>query len=181
VATKLMYDPGLRIPPHAAGHRVAQTWQFNRDVLLLSFFPHMHLRGKSFRYEALYADGREETLLWVPRWDFNWQHRYVPAEPLRLPAGTRLRCTAVYDNSKANPANPDPSAEVRAGTQSWEEMFNGYFDVALAEEDRTRGVPWGQRLAGAARGVFTPGLALLVVLAGGLVVIRGRLRRPAPR
>jgi peroxiredoxin len=177
VATKLMYDPGLCIPPGAAGHTVAQTWQINRDALLLSLFPHMHLRGKSFCYEALYADGRAEVLLHVPRWDFNWQHRYLLAEPLRLPAGTRLRCTAVYDNSRANPANPDPSAEVHAGTQSWDEMFNGYFDVALADEDRTQEAPWGQRLASVARRIFTPGVALLVVLAGGLFLVRGRVRK----
>jgi peroxiredoxin len=177
VATKLMYDTGLVVPPFAANHEVSQAWQINRDVLLLSFFPHMHLRGKSFRYEAVYSDGRRETLLAVPRWDFNWQHRYILAEPLRLPAGTRIRCTAVYDNSAANPANPDPSAEVHAGTQSWDEMFNGYFDVALAEEDLTRPVPWGARLAGAVRRVFRPGVALLTVVAGSLVLVRGRLCR----
>jgi peroxiredoxin len=177
VATKLMYDTGLVIPPFAAGHEVSQTWQVNRDVLLLSFFPHMHLRGKSFRYEALYPDGRHETLLEVPRWDFNWQHRYVLAEPLRLLAGTRIRCTGVYDNSKANPANPDPSAEVHAGTQSWDEMFNGYFDVVLAEEDLTRLPQWGQRLGAGLRLFFRPGVALLTVVAGSLVLVRGRMCR----
>jgi hypothetical protein len=174
VATKLMYDSGLCIPAHAADYAVAQTWQVQRDVLLMSFFPHMHLRGKSFCYEALYADGRQEVLLRVPRWDFNWQHRYVLAQPLRLPAGTRLRCTAVYDNSNANPANPDPSAAVRAGTQSWDEMFNGYFDVALADEDLTQTPPWRQRLADAVRRLFSPGAALLIVLAGGLFLVRSR-------
>jgi len=63
------------------------------------------------------------------RYDFNWQNRYDLAEPKPLPAGSQLRCTAVYDNSADNPANPDPTAEVRTGTQSWEEMFNGYFDA----------------------------------------------------
>ena len=101
-------------------------------------FPHMHLRGKSFRYEAVYPDGRVETLLDVPRYDFNWQHRYELAEPKRLPAGTTLRCIAHYDNSRDNPANPDPDATVRAGKQSWDEMFNGYYDVALADQDLTR-------------------------------------------
>ncbi len=172
VATKLMYDPDLCIPPHAPDHTVAQTWQVNRDVDLLSFFPHMHLRGKSFRYEALYADGRAEVLLEVPRYDFNWQHRYVLAEPKRLPAGTRLRCTAVYDNSSANLANPDPSATVRTGTQSWEEMFNGYFDVVLADQDLTQGPTWAERLDAVRRGVFRPGVAVLAVMAGGLFLFR---------
>ncbi len=85
--------------------------------------------------------GASEILLDVPRYDFNWQNRYELAEPKHLPAGSRLRCTAVYDNSADNPANPDPTAEVRTGPQSWEEMFNGYFDVVLADEDLTQPVP----------------------------------------
>src|SRR5207248_2886230 len=99
-------------------------------------FPHMHLRGKSFRYEALYPDGKSEILLDVPRYDFNWQHRYVLAEPKRLPAGTRVRCIAHYDNSADNPANPDPSATVRAGQQT---------------TDPRAGVPPGAALAAASR------------------------------
>jgi hypothetical protein len=101
----------------------------------------MHLRGKSFRYEAVYLDGRTEVLLDVPRYDFNWQHRYVLAKPKRLPAGTLIRCLAIYDNSEDNPANPDPSQTVRAGKQSWDEMFNGYFEWVLADEDLTQPPP----------------------------------------
>src|SRR5262249_20727911 len=141
VATKIMMDLELSIPPHAADHRVEHTWRVNADVLLLAMFPHMHLRGKAFRYAVTYPDGTEEILLDVPRYDFNWQHRYVLAEPKRLPAGSLLRCTASYDNSAANPANPDPDATVRAGLQTWDEMFNGYFDVALADQDMTQTPP----------------------------------------
>lgn len=177
VATKLMYDPRLRIPPRARGHAVSQTWEAKRDVLLLSFFPHMHLRGRSFRYELIHPDGREEILLDVPRYDFNWQHRYVLAEPLRLPRGSRLRTTAMYDNSSDNPANPDPDSEVRAGTQSWEEMYNGYFDVALADEDLTAPTPWPARAWGAAKEVCRPGVALLACLAGGLFLARRRIAK----
>jgi peroxiredoxin len=184
VATRLMFDLHLRIPPGAADHRVAQTWAVKRDVVLLSLFPHMHLRGKAFRYELIHPDGGEETLLDVPRYDFNWQHRYVLAQPRRVPAGSRLRCTAVYDNSSANPANPDPGKEVRTGTQSWEEMFNGYFDVALADEDLTAPVPWRERAWEAARGACPPGVALLVCLAGGVYLgrrrIAGALRKQQP-
>ncbi len=173
VATKLMFDPDLRIPPRARNHVVSQTWAVGRDVLLLALFPHMHLRGKSFRYELLHADGREEILLDVPRFDFGWQHRYVLAEPLRVRAGSHLRCTAVFDNSADNPANPDPDAEVRAGQQSWDEMFNGYWDVALADEDLTR--PRLPRIS--------PGVALLACLAGGAYLCRrkfSRVPREAP-
>jgi peroxiredoxin len=177
VVTKLMYDLDLRIPPGASDHQVSQTWAFNRDVELLSLFPHMHLRGKSFRYELLHADGREEVLLDVPRWDFNWQHRYVLASPLRVQAGGRLRCTAVYDNSADNPFNPDPTAEVRAGQQSWDEMFNGYFDVVLADEDLTQPVPWYRSLWETAQQMCQPGVALLACLAGGLYIGRKRIAR----
>src|SRR5262249_11264635 len=116
-ATKLIADFEMTIPPHAAGFPVAHTWQINRDVLLLSLFPHAHLRARSFRYEALYRDGRTEVLLDVPRYDFSWQNNYVLAEPKRLPAGTQIRFTTVYDNSAANPSNPDPSAAVCIGPQ----------------------------------------------------------------
>ena len=101
-------------------------------------FPHMHARGKSFRYDATFPDGRTETLLSVPRFDFGWQGRYDLAEPRRLPAGTTLRCVATYDNSAANPGNPDPAVTVHAGPQSWEEMFNGYYEIARADEDLAR-------------------------------------------
>jgi peroxiredoxin len=138
VATDLILDPDLRIPAGEADHRVERARRFEADVLLLSMFPHMHLRGKSFRYEAVFPDGRVEILLEVPRYDFNWQNRYELAEPRRLPAGTTLRCIAHYDNSGDNPANPDPTATVLAGQQSWDEMFNGYYDIALADQDLSR-------------------------------------------
>lgn len=132
-ATRLMIDEQLCIPPGVADHRVEHSAVMERDLLLLAMFPHMHLRGKSFRYEATYPDGSQETLLNVPRWDFAWQHRYELAEPKRLPKGTVLRCVAYYDNSATNPANPNPSETVRTGPKSQDEMFNGYYDVAPAE------------------------------------------------
>jgi peroxiredoxin len=175
VATRLMFDPALRIPPRVSDHHVSQTWSVNRDVLLLSFFPHMHLRGKSFRYDLVHPDGREETLLDVPRFDFSWQHRYVLDTPRRITASSKLRCTAVYDNSADNPANPDPDAEVRAGIQSWDEMFNGYFDVALADEDLTKPVPWYTTVADVAcRFALPPPFVVLACLIG--VVYLGRKR-----
>ena len=144
---------------------------FGLDMHLLSLFPHMHLRGKSFRYELIRPDGSEEILLDVPHFDFGWQHRYVLAEPLLVKAGSRIRCSAVYDNSADNPANPDPDAEVRAGMQSWEEMFNGYFDVCLADEDLTRGPTWAEYVA-RYRGVIVLGCA-----ACGLFLVRRRIAR----
>lgn len=177
VATKLMYDADLRIPPGEPAHAVSQTWQVRKDVLLLSLYPHAHLRGKSFRYELLHADGREETLLSVPRYDFYWQHRYELARPRRVAAGSRIRVSAVFDNSAGNPHNPDPTAEVRAGVQSWDEMFNGYFDVALADEDLRAPVPWHARAWAAAAWACRPTAALLACAAGGLYLGRRRVAR----
>lgn len=134
VATNILISEQMTIPPRASRHVESQSRMFEKDVLLLALFPHMHLRGISFRYEAQYPDGRIETLLSIPKWDFNWQHRYVLAEPKRLPAGTVLTATGVYDNSPNNPNNPDPDAEVHAGPQSTDEMFNGYYDFCLADE-----------------------------------------------
>ena len=137
VATHLISDEELRIPPRAADYHVEKSWTAPADILIMALFPHMHLRGKSFRYEAIYPDASTEVLLNVPRYDFGWQPRYVLAEPKRLPAGTRIRVSAVYDNSADNPNNPDPNAEVLAGQQTWDEMFNGYFEWCLADEDLT--------------------------------------------
>lgn len=123
----------FEIPPHAENHRVQAEQTMPRDALLLSLTPHMHVRGKSFRYEATYPDGRREVLLDVPRYDFNWQLSYAFSEPKRLPRGTRLTCEAVYDNSESNLANPDPSKPVRWGDQSWEEMMIGFFDAVAAD------------------------------------------------
>jgi hypothetical protein len=122
----------LAIPPGAADHRVTAEQVVPEDWLLLSLSPHLHLRGKSFRYEAVYPDGRREVLLDVPRYDFNWQLRYELAEPRLLPQGTRLVCTAYYDNSRNNPNNPDPTEEVGWGERTVDEMLIGFFAAVPA-------------------------------------------------
>jgi hypothetical protein len=106
----------------------------------------MHLRGKSFRFEATYPDGRREILLDVPRYDFDWQNNYVLAEPKRLPEGTVLHCYAHFDNSADNPSNPDPTATVTFGEQTKDEMLVGYLDVGLADQDLTVGAPVSRSL-----------------------------------
>jgi mono/diheme cytochrome c family protein len=123
---------GFEIPPGDDNYEVRSQHRFDKDVLLLNFTPHMHLRGKSFRYEAEYPDGRREVLLDIPHYDFNWQLRYQLAEPKPLPQGTILHCTAHFDNSPENLANPDPSKTVRWGDQTWEEMMIGYFSTLPA-------------------------------------------------
>lgn len=116
------------IPPGAASHAVVATKRFKQPVTLLALTPHMHLRGKAFRYELVSPDGAREVLLNVPRYDFNWQVAYILATPRRVPAGYALECTAWYDNSPANPANPDPAKKVTWGQQTWEEMMIGFFE-----------------------------------------------------
>ena len=126
---------GLVIPPNADNHRVeAKSQTAPADVQILAFMPHMHLRGKSFSYAAHFPDGRKETLLDVPHYDFNWQTAYRVAKPVSLPKGAYLQCVAHFDNSENNLANPDPTQTVRWGDQTWNEMMIGYFDVAIPKE-----------------------------------------------
>jgi hypothetical protein len=121
-------------PPGADNHEIRSQHQFKNDARLLTLTPHMHLRGKSFRYEAEYPDGSREVLLDIPRYDFNWQLRYTLAEPKLMPKGTKLLCTAHFDNSEKNLANPDPTKPVHWGDQTWEEMMIGYFSTLPTEE-----------------------------------------------
>jgi hypothetical protein len=95
--------------------------------------PHMHLRGKDAKYIAYYPDGTTETLLNVPKYDFNWQTAYRFAEPKRLPAGTRVDVTMHFDNSTANPHNPDPSKSIRFGGPTTDEMMLGWITFTEAE------------------------------------------------
>lgn len=125
----------LRIPPGAENHRVDARVKIENDVVLQSMFPHSHLRGRSWEYSVTYPDGREEMLLRVPKYDFNWQMTYFMEKPLVLPKGSILRTTAWFDNSPNNPSNPDPKAEVFWGDQSWEEMLAGFVDFAIPVGD----------------------------------------------
>jgi hypothetical protein len=119
------------IPPRTDDYRVEIWGTMPNDATLLSFFPHMHLRGKAFEYNILHPDGTEETLLRVNHYHFHWQLSYRLAEPRFLKAGTKLQAVAWYDNSEDNPHNPDPNVEVRWGGQTYEEMMVGFFDVAV--------------------------------------------------
>jgi hypothetical protein len=116
------------IPPYAPAFMQSATYRFEKAGQLVSLFPHMHLRGRSFRYDLRLPDGTITPLLDVPRFDFNWQSYYEFRTLLNVPAGSTLIATATYDNSKNNPWNPDPSREVRWGQQTYEEMLIGYFD-----------------------------------------------------
>ena len=126
------------IPAGAPDHEVTASWKAPAEVVLHSFMPHMHVRGKAFRYTIVYPDGREEIALDVPKYDFGWQLAYQLAEPLKLPKGTRIDCVARYDNSANNKANPDPTKEVRWGDQTWEEMMIGWLDFTVPVQPTQR-------------------------------------------
>ena len=132
VTTVSMDNHSINIPPHAEDYKREATMSaYKHDLKVLSFSPHMHLRGSAFSYEAIYPDGKREMLLNVPRYDFNWQTCYELAEPKTLPPGTRVHCVAHWDNSENNLANPNPAATVNWGDQTFEEMMIGFFDVAI--------------------------------------------------
>jgi hypothetical protein len=117
----------LHIPAGAADHRIDAEMTLNQDITLWSMLPHTHVRGKRWEYQAIYPDGRTETILSVPRYDFDWQTDYVYQQPLKLPKGTRVHATAWYDNSAANKSNPDATKDVWWGDQTFEEMmFTGF-------------------------------------------------------
>jgi len=143
-------NTSFRIPPAAENHSVTASIRIPSDVQILAFLPHMHLRGKAARYDWI-SNSDTRTLLDVPRYDFNWQLLYRYAEPLSVKAGDRLRFTAWYDNSHGNPANPDPTREVRWGPQTEDEMHLGYVEyidlsstpdtfAPLSARGRVRGV-----------------------------------------
>jgi mono/diheme cytochrome c family protein len=125
--TGMVPNFSFRIPPGDPNFEVVSTQVMRDDTYLTSFMPHMHVRGKDFIYTAIYPDGREEILLKVPKYDFNWQHTYKLKQPKLLPKGTTLRCVAHFDNSPGNKYNPDPTKEVRWGDQTWEEMMIGWY------------------------------------------------------
>ncbi len=133
VQSSAIINRSFEIPAGAANHEVRATKTFAGEVGLLSLMPHMHTRGKDFRIVAHFPDGVEQELLFA-HYDFNWQEAYVLPDPLLLPAGTELECIGHFDNSGANPNNPDPQAAVRWGDQTFEEMMVGYVDTVVALE-----------------------------------------------
>jgi peroxiredoxin len=140
------------IPPGAPDYKVTQQLRIPRDTLVYTITPHMHYRGKSFKFTARFPDGSDEVLLNVPRYDFNWQNVYLLRSPKRLPAGTVVDMEAHYDNSADNPLNPDPSQAVHWGDQTWDEMMLGSLTVSEANQDlrsETAGRSSGKASAGA--------------------------------
>jgi peroxiredoxin len=126
----------FNIPAEDANHHVASKFEFREDMVLHSLLPHMHLRGKAFRFTATYPDGKQEVLLDVPKYDFNWQNSYDLAEKKLMPQGTVVNCDAYFDNSADNLMNPDPSKAVHWGDQSWDEMMIGTMVVTKPDDQK---------------------------------------------
>ena len=124
--TNSFANESIVIPPYDPHYKAEQIWRMPNDVRILSFVPHMHWRGKDYKYEVIHTDGKRETVLSVPRWDFNWQNVYNLKEPLKLPKGSKLHAVAHWDNSLNNLYNPDPTQVVRFGLQTWDEMMVGW-------------------------------------------------------
>jgi hypothetical protein len=121
--TVALANPNIKIPPNTKEHAETIAQQFPRDIILYRLTPHAHFRGHASQFTAIYPDGREELLLSVPKYDFNWQTEYIFTQPLKLPKGTRIHAVAHYDNSPTNKSNPDPTVDVAWGDQTWEEMM----------------------------------------------------------
>ena len=130
----VVVDPTISIPPNAARHAEIAYYTFDKPAVLHDLVPHAHYRGVASKFELEKPDGTRETILSVPNYDFNWQRTYEFVEPKNIEAGTRLVHTTWYDNSAANPGNPDPEREVPWGLQSWDEMLYGAFSYTYVNE-----------------------------------------------
>ena len=139
--TQAAVNMRLQIPPRESNVLMKADYVFRRDMQLVSLLPHMHLRGKAFRIESVSPDGETKLLLNVPKYDFNWQNNYVFKQPIMIREGTKLVCSAWYDNSEKNPFNPDPTQKVGWGDQTWEEMLVAQLEVVIDDQDLRLGLP----------------------------------------
>ncbi len=130
IFTLVAANTGIRIPGGAEHHAELAYHLFDRDMQIYAFSPHMHVRGKAMKYELTHPDGTRETLLNVPKYNYNWQWQYYPDKPIEVEKGSRLDVTAVWDNSDSNPANPDPTKEIIYRGDTFNEMFVGFFEAA---------------------------------------------------
>ena len=129
IRTGLIANALFAIPPGADNHAVEAEATFSEDVKIYSMHPHMHLRGKDMTYHLIYPDGRDEIILNVPKYDFNWQLVYNPTKAIFAPKGTKLHVDAHFNNSSANKFNPDPNRTVYRGRMTWEEMMSPFFSI----------------------------------------------------
>jgi hypothetical protein len=138
--TMLGANVSISIPPGDPNYKAEAIVPITQNMTLLTLFPHLHLRGKAFQFELIYPTGESETLLKVDQWSLNWQLSYKLAKPIELKPGMKIKATGWWDNSANNPANPDPTLNVKWGEQSWDEMLVGFFDVSADSKLTPRAV-----------------------------------------
>jgi len=141
VVTLTIPNHFFKIPAGADDHEVTAAYTFDTDVQLVDYMPHMHLRGKQMKYEVIYPGGKRETLLWVPKFNFNWQTVYLLRDPIIIPKGARMIITAHFDNSSKNKYNPDPSKPVRWGDPTDDEMMIGWVDYVVPNTAKSNATP----------------------------------------
>ena len=129
------------IPPYADNWKLVGVTPVTENITAYSFHPHFHLRGKEVTYVLTYPDGREEVILHVPKYDFNWQLNYELEEPLKIPAGSKITSVITFDNSLKNPYNPAPHQEVWWSEQSWDEMYSPFIEISVDSLDLTKRRP----------------------------------------
>jgi len=130
------------IPPHAENYEVTGVTGYTGQVTIYQFQPHAHNHAKDFTYSVVYPDGREQTVLTVPKYDHRWQMAYDLETPLKLPAGSKLVVTAHYDNSQMNMSgmnmnNPGSDQEIyfRDMNSTSDEMFSPFIQFTIDRRD----------------------------------------------
>ena len=136
IETGLIFNGYFRIPPGASSHRTTACWMFPDDAEIVSLTPHMHFRGKAMEIRAIYPDGKSQILLNVPSYKFAWQTIYYLSRPLRVPKGTRIAVTTLFDNSPENKYNPDASRAVRWGEPTYDEMLAAFIDYSVTRSEK---------------------------------------------
>jgi len=126
------------IPPYAENWAITAITPVPEAITLYGLSPHMHLRGKDMKYIVVYPDGQQRPILSVPKYDFNWQLYYDLAQPLKIPAGSKIVAAGHYDNSTKNKYNPAPEKEVYWSEQSWDEMYEPYIEYTVDSQDLTK-------------------------------------------
>ncbi|HKP88111.1 MAG TPA: DUF3471 domain-containing protein [Blastocatellia bacterium] len=171
----------FKIPAGADNHEVKACYNFGRDTYVHTLMPHMHKRGKDMKYEVIYPDGRRETLLAVPRYNFSWQYMYRLKEPLLIPKGSKMIVTAHYDNSERNKNNPDPTKVVRWGDPTYDEMMIGYMDYVVKVPARTA-MKIDPKILDAYVGEYEvlPGRTMVITREGGNLLVSSRGLPGAP-
>ncbi len=138
LTTAAAINPALSIPPNSTDHSQRAYYQFSQDSRIVSYLPHMHVRGQSIRYIMHYPDGTKADLLNVPAYDYNWQWIYYPESPVKAPAGSMLEVIGTWDNSAANTLNPDPNKHVQFGEGTNDEMLVGFAEFVPEEGESPR-------------------------------------------